>query len=110
MKEIIKKVRNPNLVGELFRELTFVKINDYSVGCYDSFDLTQDFNQVFDKEKLDNVAKILDIDEVFSCYYNDKLDLLVAWHWDGDGFLYFKHDKIELINKDCKKTHVWSFV
>jgi len=43
-------------------------------------------------------------------YYSKKLDLYLAWHWDGDGTLIFidKNNKI-VVNTDCKKDYYWNF-
>jgi hypothetical protein len=44
-------------------------------------------------------------------YYSKKLNLYMAWYWDGDGTLVFidSNDNI-IFNRDCKKDSNWQLL
>lgn len=110
-------MQNPNFLGELLLEYSFV---GEGRGCYSNFELRQTFEpcswgveQVKDDllgfgyaeedGEDEDVAKI-------KCFYDSKIDLMVAWFWSGDGHLIFKFDGTTLENTDIKKDYTWKFL
>jgi len=101
--------------GEMLRQVTFVGGKD-DVGCYSTFDVAPGFKPVKAGEALfeamwQRIPSGDDYEEIsrITAHYNPLLGLLVAWHWDGDGHLYF--DSLPLgfaiENTDCKKGYGW---
>lgn len=113
---------NPDIVGETLRE--FVWGNEEE-GCYMTFDPTvpDNWEEVSPKElTLHQLESILGyciyeegcleegLDRLTVLKYKSPFSLLVAWHWDGDGTLYFNEAGRETINYDCKKNYGWEFI
>ena len=43
-------------------------------------------------------------------YYNERLDIIVAWQWDSDGTLLIKENEKAAINRDCKCSNEWNWI
>ena len=111
---------DPNIVGEIFREYTFV---GEGLGCYSNFDVKDSFMEqdhaFLDMEVHRRIGGlILDESEEalieylvrVTIYQDSDTGLIVAWHWDGDGTLYFREGDVEVINTDCKNAYTWEFL
>lgn len=111
-------ITDPNIVGELLREICFVKQQPEDYGCYSTFDLTVDFQLAPDdvrKEVYDifwpKRMTLADFDGTFDlpdgetpesvlARQQEELDsydiwvdnhgITTAWFWDGDGTLLFR--------------------
>lgn len=112
MKLDLNKIENPNALGELFRDITFVKNNKDDYGCYSTFDVHKEFKEINDKKQINQIKELMGLehDDHLTIYFNSDLNLIVAWHWDGDGTLLFQHKEITIINTDCKKGYTWEFL
>ena len=112
----LSSIKNPDIIGELFREWAFVE----PFGCYSCFDLIEGFEEDLSDKKYRAIEVLQDgsecevycqeVIERASVYYNKEYNVVVAWHWNGDGTLYFKHGETEIVNTDCKKDYTWEFV
>jgi len=100
---------NPDVAGELLRELFFDQSKKNTLGCYNTFEL---------KEGLTTYQEDMDDEKWTVCIQHfDDLSIFMKYHWDGDGTLLFEHypeldgdDDWGLINDDCKKTGNWEFI
>lgn len=110
---------NPDTLGELLREMTFV---GEGYGCYVNFDVRRDaapLPHATAKRILigDDPEDWADYpDDTFSgyVYVFDGLIVEAYWYWDGDGTLVFRlrsgalSEPIRTIgNGDCKKSYGW---
>lgn len=126
---------NPNTIGELFRDQTFV---GEGFGCYSNFDVRADavplntnvlreFWIEFSKREASkhHVAWgfdcLQDVDDQMDHsqgYYwqHQGLEVWCVWIWDGDGHLVFRVKDTQtaewmmVSNTDCKKDHRWEFI
>jgi len=124
-----QKETDANIIGENFRKYTFDDPDGY--GCYSTFDVRQSFYKYNPPWRVINLLigpepKSLPPTELpwmdqdqdewednlkrIQYYKDDNSTLEVAWFWDGDGTLYFKEGKVEVINYDCKKDYEWEWV
>ncbi len=126
---------DPNVVGELLREITFVTPRDDDFGCYTTFEVRDDASRISDSEREDfwrkkigdspgigwgwdsgeealehEIHERLQMGEGWWFVYQD-LKIECHWYWDGDGVLYFKltdpNTSIQFVNSDCKKNYGW---
>lgn len=102
-KSIQNKKIKINKLGEELRNKTFKE----PIGCYSCFELEDSFKEIKPNQELKEIFFFDNEDYVdIHAFSNGKI--LVAWDWSsGDGTLYFKTDKIEIINYDCKKDSTW---
>ena len=131
MKDIILKhaFSDPDVFGEALRDYCFVP-DEYGndVGGYNTFELRESFSPTPKHIAADFILMILKSEqwwgekyfweaerasEAFerfmeSCYSDGNI--ILAWHWDGDGTLAFKYKGKIALNNDCKKVYVWEFV
>jgi hypothetical protein len=108
------------------------------VGCYSTFKIAPSFKNITQtnrkhRQKFKNLLQLLlfqdtettiedmdisdiphysqymiDIIKYGQFYYSKKLDLSMAYYWDGDGTLVFIDKKGRVfINPDCKKDYNW---
>ena len=111
----VKVITNPNILGELCRELTFLTMNQGELGCYSTFVMRPGFSKIEDRDDLIHLSQILSVHNIeeVSAFYHASLKMVVAWAWDGDGTLFFEIEEddslIGVINIDCKKNHGWEF-
>ena len=93
----------PNVVGEMLRNIFFNE-DDGNTGCYSTFQLRTEITPL-PQEVID--------DEIFTVasYKNDNnQEVIMKYHWDGDGMLLFKfEDGSVLVNDDCKKDYNWKY-
>lgn len=108
----LRRIRDPNALGELFRSYAFDCNGEDCVGCYTCFELIAGFKTSEDKVLKRKVASWLGLDssEAFEVFHEESSGLTVAWYWDGDGSLLFAMDEIVVVNFDCKKNYGWSFL
>lgn len=109
--------KNPNFLGELLLEYSFVgegrgcysnftlrdSFRSYSVGVAEAKDYLLGYGYADQEEEDSETARI-------QCFYDPKIDLMVAWIWDGDGHLIFKFDNTIIENTDIKKDYIWKFI
>jgi hypothetical protein len=121
------ETEDPNEFGEALRNYCFVG-NCEQTGCYSTFDLIPQLKEVKFGKIYEEARKMLlseDDDEeirVFywevkgkDCYIEkykicEPFELVCAWFWDGDGFLYFRYKNRAVINTDCKKDYYWEWL
>ena len=134
--ETLDLIVNPNVFGEVIRDLAFDTHNDpYALGCYSAFDLRDGWDKVpkDDSRHLAMTTMIVfedwfsnrniqdlddaDIEEEIE-YLNEVVshvttvtngNLMAAWYWDGDGVLVVSNGNLYALNDDCKKDHVWMY-
>lgn len=111
---------DPNVVGEVFREYTFV---GEGTGCYSNFTLRESFEPLEYKDIPQHVHELVGGGIITENEYDRRAyasrvqmykcnlsDIIVVWFWDGDGTLYFREGDVEVLNDDCKKNYTWEFV
>lgn len=132
LKNVLQKVRDPNLAGELLRHLTFVPDPNGSIhgyrgdyGCVGTFDLTPDFEPLKPRTPIACGASIALARAILNGDTpDDPIDpngwadrptswdtlqlhsngtIHVGWYWDDDGTLAYIVGKILLVNDNCKK-------
>lgn len=120
MMKVIDKINNPNVLGELLREVSFQPLLDNSsnriLGCYNHFEVREDWKKIFFHETTqkfkDLIEESLNIDSNemnhVSIYRNVAENMYMVYFWDADGILmYVLPDDTLVINMDCKKTSNW---
>jgi hypothetical protein len=118
---------DPCLLGEFLRDVTFPESGESGYGCYSTFTTEVTFEEVYKNtpqwdEAIRDILGVPSeddpnyneeyygyVDEAY-VYYSEIYDILVAWHWDHDGILMFKHGPYKLINTDCKKSTTWEWI
>jgi len=109
-------IKNPDVMGEMYRDLTFDQDANGELGCYTTFELRDGWEKVestlclYYRTLLCGCwAKTLFCESNIHAYKNPKYNVLVAWIWDGDGSLLFSDNNLDkiYINTDCKKTYDW---
>lgn len=113
IRQVVRAIRNDSdLCGELFRSMAF----DGPEGCYYTFDLIDTFEPVLSNRLIFEAlwgrkARPDDAEEIgcIEAHWSRTLGLFVAWHWDGDGQLYFSAPdfKVAVTNTDCKCHYDW---
>ena len=123
-----QELEDPNAFGEDLRDFCFIKKRADDYGCYSTFDLIDDFKEA--KEDFPEIVEGLigkekdytDYDKSFwgvdynymykltEVFYNERLDIIVAWQWDSDGTLLIKENDKTAINKDCKCSNEWNWI
>lgn len=134
----IDYILNPNHIGEELRDQVFIRHNKRDLGGYNTFVLQPEFvsitadDEVFrdiadiftrvqptrgDKASLlskvsfsknDYVKAMAEIGSSIKIYSDGNT--IVAWHWDGEGMLFFAHGNKAVINIDCRKESGWQWV
>lgn len=114
---ILKEIKDDNLLGETLRHLAFEYHPD-EVACYGHFNIKSNVSRV-EISKLDpKIQEIisdtlgLHIDNEgknFIVYKLYESDVLMAYFYDADGTLLFLSPslKLLLVNHDCKKNYGW---
>jgi len=107
-----------NFYGEELRNKAFT---GEGLGCYQNFNINPDYEEILNSDiKLmyfhyffntyDLIFNKEDISEYLKelkFFFNLKTNVLMAYHWDGDGTLLFETPHYLLINYDCKKNYTW---
>lgn len=130
LNEILARYKDkddPNFIGEALRDWAFVKHDEYSYGCYSTFDLIPEFKpmEFTEREFFFLYGRKPDFENNDLYWYDDRdvfkrarwfknIDngIEVGWYWDGDGTLafYIPEDNIVVCNGDCKKSNTWEFI
>ena len=100
----ISQIKDPDILGEMFRELFFEQ-DEKTLGCYNSFKLKPDVKNLgkqITEQGEGIVANLLLSD-------NTNVEMFYTWE-DGDGFLMFTTNEFAVGNYDCKKTYGWMFL
>jgi hypothetical protein len=128
-------IEDANVFGELLRNYCFVPDETGgTVGCYSTFKLHSAFKpftgicaeffveQFLKSEyfwgkwyKAENLCKEdykmqLDMFESFLKNLYTDGNIIVTWHWDGDGLLLIGEDNRMVFNSDCKCNYTWEWV
>lgn len=113
---------DPNVLGEHLREVTFV---GEGYGCYDTFDVRPDAEDLGHEEAMKFIMGDADASEDWALdaerfegrrFRYQGLIIDCFWYWDGDGTLAFRitHPLLGLLrvieNDDCKKSYCWDDV
>lgn len=112
----------PDAKGEILRSLVFdEKIDKWGykeTGCYDTFELADDFVRIdpYKFPALYKYVKSEDDEDVSSLsgsvYSYENENFVVMWQWDGDGTLiiWIKGESVAYYNGDCKCHYGWKEV
>lgn len=126
---------DPNDFGEALRNYCFIG-NCEQTGCYSTFQLIPQLKEVKSGEIYEEAKKIPcpEYEEKIKVYHwkviekdcyidyrdpDDKpqkmkiyepFEIVCAWHWDGDGHLYFRFNNRKAENTDCKKDSEWEWI
>jgi hypothetical protein len=128
--------KDANLFGEALRNYCFIG-NCEQTGCYSTFELIPQLKEIKSGKIYKEALKVIfpgkykEKIKVFACIVKEKdcyvsydnpegkpnkmkicepFELICAWHWDGDGDLYFRYNNRKALNTDCKKDYVWEWV
>lgn len=127
LEEFFKQA-DPDVVGEMLREITFVKNRSDEFGCYSTFEVIKSAREANFEERTDfwrrfRVSSEEDYAEDFAnlgqgyTYLFMGFIINVCWYWDGDGCLVFEILNEDygnmircVVNNDCKKNYRWKNV
>ena len=109
---------NINFFGEQLRNTSFI---GEGIGCYNNFDVNPNYEEIMNSDiKLmyfhyffDTYSLIfskMDIPEYLKelkLFLNFTTNVIMGYHWDGDGTLFFQTPHYKIINTDCKIINNW---
>ena len=122
------QIRDPNVFGEVLRDLIFNTNDKYSYGCYTCFDLRKGFKEISIESELGQwlkkiLAESYQWPDIMEPPHQEELDEVVrlgkfysngqihcAWFWDGDGCLVVSYGSRTVVNDDCEKDYGWEWV
>lgn len=121
--EQLKRLRNPNKIGEILRDYCFVN-DEYKdaygrnpIGCYETFKLREGFFKITPKIAKAYLKAKYNIDDVENewlysnnLYVNPKDEIFICWAWNGDGHLIIDYHGKVVENSDCKCDYTWEFL
>jgi hypothetical protein len=120
MMNVIDKISNPQVLGELLREVSFQPLLDNQknrlLGCYDHFEVRQEWKKVSFQDISQSIQELIseslsiDSNELthVSIYRNVFDNMYMVYFWESDGILmYILPDNTFVINTNCKNSSTW---
>lgn len=107
-----------NFFGEELRRKSFT---GEGLGCYANFDVHSDYVEIIDVNTKSmylhyffdiyylsfNLHDIETFTKELKVYINYVTNVIMVYHWDGDGSLLYITPHYTILNFDCKKINNW---